>query len=64
MLLDGPSGGAVFDLQGNLDDFYAERRRDPSTGNPTREALQHHGLEWATDDPERPEVLTAEEVKD
>jgi aldehyde:ferredoxin oxidoreductase len=61
---EGPSSGTVFDLQGNLNDYYAERRWDPSTGNPTREALQRNGLEWVADDLERLGVLTAEEVKD
>jgi aldehyde:ferredoxin oxidoreductase len=62
-LLEGPSSGTVFDLQGNLDDYYVERRWDPSTGNPTREALQRHGLEWVADDLERLGVLPAEDVK-
>ena len=63
-LREGPSSGTVFDLQGNLDEYYAERGWDSSTGNPTREALTRHGLEWVADDLERLGVLTAGEVKD
>jgi len=63
-LREGPSSGTVIDLQGNLDDYYAERGWDPSTGNPTREALQRHGLEWVADDLERLGILPAKEVKD
>lgn len=59
----GPSSGTVFDLQGNLDDYYAERGWDPSTGNPTREALARHGLGWVADDLERLEALPTKEVK-
>ncbi|MBN2334138.1 aldehyde ferredoxin oxidoreductase family protein [Candidatus Bathyarchaeota archaeon] len=63
-LTEGPSSGTVFDLKGNLDEYYAERRWDRSTGNPTREALIHQGLEWVADDLERLGVLEAKEVKD
>jgi len=61
---EGPSGGTVFDLQVILDDCYAERRRGPSTGNPTCDVLKHNGLIWVAYDLERIRVLTAKEVKD
>ena len=58
-LREGPSRGIVFDLRGNLDEYYGERRWDPSTGNPTREALDYHGLDWVADDLERHGLLEA-----
>ena len=59
-LRKGLSSGTVFDLQGNLDDYYLERGWDPLTGNPSREALEHQGLGWVADDLVRLGVLTSE----
>lgn len=47
---EGASSGTVVDLDRMLDEYYAERNWNPSTGHPTTETLQRLGLGFAVKD--------------
>ena len=52
----GPSGGAVVErdkFEKILDEYYEDRKFDPSTGLPTRVGLEALGLQDMADDLER-----------